>query len=213
MSKKKRLIFFRLFSQVKRGQSLVEILMAVALGAIMIAAAATVISVSLKTNTQASRIQVGTGLAKGLLENVKVWSEQNWHNIVSLSTTSLNHYYLSTSTPPSAISGDEVITIGSSTYIRYFYIDDVGRDGNGKIVSSGGINDPSTKKITVEWSTNQVPTTSVSAYITRSRHKIYLQTDWSGGGGQQGPLTTVGNQFSTSSNIIYTTPGSIYIDL
>lgn len=209
---KKRNSLSLLFKK-KNGQSLAEILIAVALGAVMVMAAATAISVSLKINNQASRIQVGIGLAKGLLENVKVWSEQDWHNITSLSTSSLNHYYLSSSTPPLAISGQEIIDVASSTYIRYFYIDDVARDSEGKITSGSGTNDPSTKKITVEWSTNQVATTSMSAYITRSRHKIYLQTDWSGGPGQEGPSTTVNNQFSTSSNINYTTPGSIYINL
>lgn len=210
---KKRVFLLYFFSKTREGQSLVEILIAAALGAVMVVAAATVISASLKINTQASRVQVGTGLARGLLENVRVWSEQDWHNIANLSTSSLNHYYLSTSTPPSAISGNEVITVGSSTYIRYFYVDDVGRDGEGKITSSGGTIDPSTKKITVEWSTSQVATTSMSAYITRSRHQVYLQSDWSGGAGQEGPITTVNNRFSTSSsNINYTTPGSIYIN-
>lgn len=420
-----------------KGQSLVEILIAIAIGSIMIAAAAAVISVSLKINAQAGRNQTGTALAKELLENVRVWGEKDWHNIANLATSSANGYFLipsssslavasgtesvvagtvsglvghwkmdeasgtlaydssgnynngtlvggptrtassscrvekcidfdgtddyinassstgldftsaytismwvypgtfatyrnfitrgngnsddiefyqqtsgmmiiahnrtnggsftyeNTPSPtlntwthiaitydssrasgpdnrwkiyynnvlqsgsnPSgngeiplaantrwqigqtehsafgstkiykgkmddvriynrALSADEIEDIYSgSVYSRYFYLDDVGRDGSGNILASGGTNDPSTKKVTVSWSVPQVAATTLVGYITRSRNNIFRQTDWSGGAGQNGPATTTNSKFSTSSNINFsTTTGSLYINL
>jgi type II secretory pathway pseudopilin PulG len=198
------------------GQSLVELLIAVAIGTILVAAAAAVISPVLKINTQANRAQTATALAHELLDNVRVWAEGDWHNISGLATTSANHYYLNTATSPfSSSTGDEPVTVSTTTYTRYFYVDDVFRDASGNITnsSSGASFDPSTKLVTVvaySWPTSA--TYTISTYLTRYRNNVFDQTDWSGGPGQGGPTTSTNSMFSTSSNIDYTTTtGSIYI--
>lgn len=195
------------------GQSLIEVLISVAIGVLFIIAAVASISPALKTSTQASRAEAGTALAKELLNNVRVWSDANWSNVAQLATSSANHYYLSTSSSPfSSVAGDEVALVATTTYARYFYVDDVYRDAGDVLVSSGGAYDPSTKKLTVAYSWPQSSTATISMYITRRRDNIFWQTDWSGGSGQNGPITSVNGMFSTSSNIDYTTTtGSIIV--
>ena len=205
---------FRTLSDSKKsGQSLIEVLVSVTIGVIIFGVVATLIVSALRAGSQAEQIQVGTGLARGLMDNVRIFSEQGWGSITALATSSANHYYLTTSTSPfSVIFGDESVSVSSTVYTRYFYLDDVGRDGAGKILQSGGGYDPSTKKITIvyQWPGSAVNT--ISTYLTRSGNNIYFQTDWSGGPGQSGPASTTNNSFATSLNIDYsTTTGSFYI--
>ncbi len=205
--------FPSLFS-LKSGQSLIEVLIALFVGAIMIGAGATIIAPVLRNNTQGFRTQVGTGLAKELLDNVTVWADGGWSNLLNISTTSLNTYYLTTSTSPfSVVAGKENITVGSTTYARYFYVDDVQRDSGNLIVAAGGNADPSTKKITVVYQWPQSATNTISTYLTRSRvNYTYIQNDWFGGPGQTTAMTSTNNKFATSSSIYYaTTTGVIQI--
>ncbi len=196
----------------KSGQSLIELLVGVVVGSIMVIAAITIIAPALKSNTDVARAQVAIALGKELLENVRVFGEADWHNITNLATTSANHYYLrATSSPFTAASGDQSVTVSTTTYTRYFYVDEAYRDGGGSIAGSG-TRDPSTMKITVAYSWPRGPTNTVSVYLTRStRNKVFVQTDWSGGSGQEGPITVENYKFaSSSSNMTHTsTVGSI----
>jgi hypothetical protein len=80
---------------------------------------------------------------------------------------------------------------------------------------SGGTFDPSTKKVTVgvRWAGSN--DRFISTYLTRSKNNIFVQTDWTGGGGQLGPITSTNNKFDTSTpNIDFsTTTGSIKLRL
>ncbi|RJQ29861.1 hypothetical protein C4571_00355 [Candidatus Parcubacteria bacterium] len=205
--------FFLAKISSRKGQSLMEILIATSIGVVMIAAVATLIGGTLRISSQAQKSQVGAALSRGLLDAVRVWTERDWYNVASLATTSLNHYYLATSTSPfSVMAGDEVFIVASTTYTRYFYVDDVGRDASGKILASGGANDPSTKKITVVCNWPQGAASRITAYVTRWGNNVLHQTDWSGGPGQEGPASTTNSRFSTSSEINdSTTTGSIYV--
>ncbi len=114
-----------------------------------------------------------------------------------------------------ALTADEVANLYKATpYSRYFYVDEVNRDSGGNIVSSGGSWDPSTKKLTItaNWGTSS---STIATYLTRSRNRYALQTDWVGGPGQEGPLTSFNYKFSTSTaNINYsTTTGSVLLNL
>ena len=113
-----------------------------------------------------------------------------------------------------ALSATEIKNIyQAAIYTRYFYLDDVGRDVSDALLSSGGTNDPSTKKTTVVYGWPNGPTSSFSMYLTRFRNNVFDQTDWSGGPGQEGPATTTNSGFSTSTQIYYsTTTGSIIIN-
>lgn len=204
--------FYLLFSR-RRGQSLLEILIAVAIGAILVTAAATVISPALRATKKVSEVQTAAALGKELLDNARVLADANWNNFASLLTTSANRYYIS-GVPFSAAPGSEAIVISGVTYARYFYVDDVWRNlASDEIVASGGVSDPSTKKITIEYSW-QNGSGNITSYITRRKNFVFHQTDWSGGPGQDGPITSPNFRFAASSaNINYTVmPGSLIIN-
>jgi hypothetical protein len=111
----------------------------------------------------------------------------------------------------SAAEINQIYASPAATYTRYFYVSDVYRTA-GMIVTSGGTYDPSTKLVTVVYQLPYGATSSFAEYLTRHGQKIYDQTNWSGGGGANGPATTTSGQFSTSSGINYTTStGSIYV--
>jgi hypothetical protein len=153
-------------------------------------------------------------LAKELIENVSVWADSNWSGVLALATTSANRYYLTTSTSPfSHATGTESISVGTTTYTRYFYVDEVIRDAGDVLVTSGGTNDPSTKKVTVIYRWPQSATNTLTTYITRARtNYVFSQTDWFGGPGQDTPATSTDSRFSTSVSIGYTSStGSIEI--
>lgn len=112
------------------------------------------------------------------------------------------------------LSPNEVKSLANGLeFSRSFYLDNVGRDGNGKILTSGGTNDPSTKKITVNYKWGTVATSTVSQYLTRSANRVYTQTDWSSGSGQTTATSSINSKFaSSSSNINFaSTTGSITI--
>ena len=198
---------------IKKGQSLIELLVAISVGAILFLGAASLIAPSLKINKTTGQVEAATGLGEQLLDNVRVWSEGNWHGVLALATSSANTYYLSTSSSPfAAATGTESVTIGTTTYTRFFYLGDVYRDGSGNATSTsaGNTYDPSTKAVTVVYGWPRGTTTTITAYLTRNHTIVLDQTDWSGGPGAVSPLTSPNNQFTTSSNINYTgMPGSL----
>lgn len=113
-----------------------------------------------------------------------------------------------------ALSANEVKSLANGVeFTRSFYVDDIGRDGNGKIVLSGGTNDPSTKKVTVNYRWGAVPTSTLPEYVSRSKDRVYSQTDWSGGPGQTAATSGINSKFASSTtNINYaSTTGSITI--
>jgi len=197
------------------GQSLVEVLIAVAIGAILITAGISVIVPALRSNSQAAKVQTAASLGKELLDNIRVWSEGNWNNLLALATGTGNTYYLNASSSPftaSAPGSVQSSVVSTTTYNRYFYLSDVYRDSAGNIVTSGGTYDPSTKQVTVVYGWLGGTTNMMTTYVTRSRNAVFIQNDWSGGAGQNGPATSTNSQFSTSSNIDYqTTTGALYV--
>lgn len=198
------------------GQSLVELLVAVGIGVIAILGVVFVLSPSLKTSTDISRSQTSSALAKQLLDGVRTLAESNWHSIDTLSLGANNRYYLiATGSPFLVQNGVEFVQLATTTYTRSFYITSALRDPSYKIITSGGVNDPSTRLLTVVVSTTPAVVRSMSMYLTRSRDRAFDQTDWSGGSGFFGPVTatSVTNQFGGSSNINgSSTPGSIIIN-
>lgn len=198
---------------MNKGQSIIEILVAVTLGAVMILGAIAVIMPALKTNTDTIKAQTGAGLAKEFIDGVRVFAEADWHNLDNLSPGQ-NYHLRTTSSPYAVFSGAQSVVVSSTTYARAFQIQGVNRDTNGRITVGAGNNDPSTKKVIVVWSWPQTASSSVSIYFTRWRNRGYVQTDWSSGGGQDGPLAVVNSKFAQKTYVDYaTTTGSIVIDI
>jgi type II secretory pathway pseudopilin PulG len=195
------------------GQSFVELMVAIAIGAIFMSGAAVIIVSSLSESSQAVNVQTASTNAQSLLNNVRAWSEGNWNNLLALATGSTYQYHLITSsTPYTATSGVESIVSATTTYTRYFYISDVYRT-SGAITPTGAY-DPSTKQISVVYGWINGQTSTMSTYLTRNQDAAFSQTDWSGGPGASGAVTSTGNQFASSSNIDYTTTtGSLYVSI
>ncbi len=195
------------------GQSFVELLIAISIGAIFMVGAAMIIAPSLTTNGQAAKIQTATTNAQSLLNNVLVWSEAGWQNIASLATgTSYQYYLITSSTPYVATSGIESISVGTSTYTRYFYVSDAYRDSSGNPTTTVTPSyDPSTKLVTAVYNWAGGKPGTISLFITRNNNAAFDQTNWAGGA-TSSVATTVTSQFGSSSNIDYaTTTGSIYV--
>jgi len=199
---------------MRNGQSLMDILVGVALGVIFIFAAVSAIGPALNTSSQASRTQTAAWLASGLLSNLQTWANGDWHPVLLLATGTANHYFLITSSSPyTATSGIETVLNATTSYWRYFYISDVYRDSGGNIVTSGGSYDPSTKLATVAYGWNGGTTSTASEYLTRNQQQVYSQIDWSGGTAPSSTsVSTTNFQFTSSSNINYASPGSIQVN-
>lgn len=198
--------YARVSNASRRAQSIVEVLIAIGIGVLFVGAAISLIMPSLQAGSQATSVQASSALAKGLLDNVRTWSEGNWNNILNLATGAGHRYYLNTTASPFVVSGGtEHLMLGTTTYSIGFSLQDVYRNSTGSIVTSGGSYDPSTKQITAYYSWPLAATRTMVMYLTRNENFVLIQNDWSGGPGQNGPMTSTNSQFATSSNIEYST--------
>ncbi len=201
----------------EKAQSLIEVLIGIALGALFVIGTATIIAPSLQTNTGVIQVQVRAQLANELAGNVRSWAAGNWNSVLSLATGTSRNYYLGTATSSfSVASGTELITINSQAYNRFFYVNDVYRDSNGNVTTtiSGNSYDPSTKLISIfvaASSTQLSASTSIAIYVTRNTDNIMNQTSWAGSSSQNSAVTMIGTGFATSSNISITASGSLQL--
>lgn len=199
------------------GQSLIEVFVALVVGVAIIGGMSGAISVVLRTGELADKGRSAAILNDSLFSDVHIYAEGNWTGIYNLSKGSGNRYHIVNSSGNLAVqSGLETsITINGIIYSRSFYVENVSRDGSNNIESVyNSVNDdPSTQKITVETSfTFSGSTRTISAvfYATRWRNFAVSQTNWSGGSGQEGPITAFNSQFTSQTNVDFTTaPGSI----
>ncbi|MBI2025117.1 MAG: prepilin-type N-terminal cleavage/methylation domain-containing protein [Candidatus Harrisonbacteria bacterium] len=200
-----------------RGQSLIEILIGVMIGAILVGGAAVTIAITLRSNLQNKNIQTASSLGQELLDKVTVFTEADWHNLYDVAKSPAQYYLGISGQGFSASSGSEIVTLDNKEFTRYFTVENVSRDAGGNIeaIYSPSNDDPSTQKVivTITWNeTEETAEVNLDKFLTRSRNLIYRQTDWSGGGGQEGPIISVNNLYS-SSNLINDTeiPGSIKV--
>jgi type II secretory pathway pseudopilin PulG len=191
----------------RKGQSLIEILVAIGVGVVMLVGAITALTPAIKSQTDANKSQVGAALGAELLDNARVFAEANWHNIDTLTASSSVKYYLKATTSPFTFAtGTQTITASSSTFYRDFFLSDVYRNPANDLIALSGTLDPSTRLLTVEYWWGSVTPKTISTYVTRYRNSALLQTDWSGGANTNGPAsTTLANKFATSSGIDFTT--------
>lgn len=200
----------------EKGQSLIELIIALGIGVTMVSVASSGLFLVLRSGQLAQQNESAASLAGSLIDNITAVSQGNWHSIYDLNKGSSNHYRIATSTGQLAIqSGDENLIVNGTSFTRYFYVENVSRDGSGKIESVyNSLNDdPSTQKITSAAS-SQIGGSPLAVnsviYLTRSQNFVFNQTDWSGGSGQEGPITSVNNKFLSQTNVDFTTtPGSL----
>lgn len=193
----------------RSGQSLVELMVGIALGALFIVGAATAIAPALQTNKQVVQVQTKTELANELLDNTRAWAAGNWNNVLSLATGTSNLYYLNITTSSFTVAtGSQSVAVGSTTYTRSFYLSDVYRDGNGNVTTTAAGNsyDPSTKQVTVA-----VGSSTYTFYLTRNVNNGFSQTSWAGSPGQSSALTLATTSYWAVINTAVTAMGSIQL--
>lgn len=202
---------------LEKGQALIELFIGLAIGGIILGSVVGGLALILRSSVESGNFQRASLLAQELVENTSVVAEAEWNDVYDLSPKgSSTQYRVATSGAQLVISGGtQSLNIDNATYTRFFAVENVMRDGGGAIVESGGTDDPSTQKITakVQWIVNgQQQEFTVVHYLTRWKNFILRQTNWNGGGGQDGPFAVPNDQFSTSSNIDFSSsPGSIKI--
>ena len=131
----------------KKGQSLVELLVAISIGTILIGGSVTLMGVSLKSYASIRKHLQANVLIRQTIEVIQTVARYDWHSIYDL--TKESDYKISLSGNTWTISaGQETDTINNIAYKRYFQAYNVNRDGSRNIADTGD-DDPSTQKITI----------------------------------------------------------------
>lgn len=148
------------------GFGLLEIAIGISVISLSIFSLTVVSNLALKLTEESARNTQASFLLEEGVEALKILRDSSWSaNIASL-TPGTTYYFSFTNHNWQATSTNIYI---DGIFERSFFLHDVNRDINDDIVSSGGIPDPDTKKITVSVSwrfRNSTTTQSVSAYIT-----------------------------------------------
>lgn len=154
-------MFKLLFNHHNKGQSLIEILIAIALTAIFLPALITGLVASREGRAQQIQRLEATTLAKEVEEAVRTVRENDWNSFAVNGT----YHPINSGTTWTLVSGSELI----NGFTRSVVVSDVQRDINGDIVASAGTVDPSTKKveISVSWNTPITSSVSYTIYLTR----------------------------------------------
>lgn len=201
---------------MRKGQSLIELVIALGVGVAMLSTASAALFLVLRSGQFSQQTEAASYLGNSLFNTATVISEANWHAIYDLNKSSVNHYFVATSTGQLLVqSGDEKLFYSNTNFTRYFYVDNVSRDSNGNIEPVYNLpeDDPSTQKITigVSWQINGATNLITSTtYVTRWPSHIFRQSDWSGGSGQTGPIASANNRFDNSTGLDYSSlPGSV----
>lgn len=193
-----------------KAQSLLELLLSIAVGTIMIGGSVLLMTTSLKIYQSAKQKLTANSLLRQQNEVIVSLSQDSWHKVSDLTKDS-NYYATSTNNIWSINSGQESGLLNGVPYKRYFKVFDVLRDSSGNISDSGNT-DPNTLKIVsyLEYGANYGLSSSISFYLTRSsNNQVIQQTDWSGGEGYLGPVPYPDNKFYSQTNIEYSTADQI----
>lgn len=102
--------FLNQFIKERSGQSLIEIMIGLAIGAILIGTASFGVAFILRSSSTNQNLSVASEAAQGLLEKVRSFSNAGWQNVYGLQKSSSTQYFLVASgTSLFAVSGKEGI--------------------------------------------------------------------------------------------------------
>ncbi len=204
-------------SNSNSGQSLIEVLIGIAVGVIIIGGVAATIAVVLRSNVTTKNSQTAAALAQEVMNEAGDLATADWHKIDTLTfdltaTPPVSgQYRIATTSGFSILPGSETFTLDGKSFTRFFTVEYVSRDGSGNIEPEASYtlvnDDPTTKRIvaTVQWLEGTSPASvSLNKFVTRSRNLIFLQTDWRSGKLQATfPTngTVVNDKFSNSAGI------------
>src|SRR3989338_2221469 len=105
------------FCFLDRGQSLVEIIIALGIGSLLVGGVAAVLTVTLRSNAVSNGLETATALNESLLEKVRTVSDSRWSDIYNLNKGSGNPYFLLASgTAFAAVSGKSGVVQNDIAY-------------------------------------------------------------------------------------------------
>lgn len=217
--------------KLQSGQSLMEVTIGLAVGVLLIGAAVLALSAALRSNSGNQKYQNSTALNQDMFEKVRSVAAANWNEIYSKTKGVNTQYYVNIVGPNfSVLQGSSTVVIEGTSFSSFFSVQNVCGDDSGVVTgvtdnngadktcvgtSQNDAEDPSTQKVTVytRWPTGSTNgEVKIVEYPTRWQNSAFLQTDWAGGGGQTGPLTSPNNQFTSSSGIHFNKSGSIQLE-
>ncbi len=149
------------FWRRQNGQALIELLVTLALAALLLPGLITGLVASRQGKAQQTQRLAATALLKEGQEAIRTVREATWSAVL---TDGTYHPQIAGNTWSLANGSEQV-----NGYTRQIVISDVLRDANGNIVTIGGTIDPSTKKavVTVSWGTPFAANVNSTTYLTR----------------------------------------------
>ena len=147
--------------QFRFGQSLIEIIIAIALASLLLPALLTGLVASREGKAQEEQRLQATALLREAEDAIRSVREQNWSNIAINNT----YHPQINGSAWSLAAGSEII----NGYTRQIEISNVNRDASGNITESVGSQDTSTKKVvsTVSWNTPRASFVKSTTYFQR----------------------------------------------
>jgi type II secretory pathway pseudopilin PulG len=167
----------------KGGSLLLELLIVIALLAVILSFGANAVFLSLRSNKASAERDGASALATEALEAARSVADENWQNIYTLTKGSQYHPAISASKWV-LTSGSEVITINNVAYTRYVVIDNVSRDTATRNIETayvGADDDPGTQKATATVSWGGGLSVSAVDYFARWKNNVCPQTAWTTG--------------------------------
>ncbi len=163
---------FDIFKDFKsqRGQSLVELLIAIGLATLILPALLTGLSAGRGGRAQQEQRLEASSYLRETQEAVRSIAQRGWVNIQTNGT-----YH------PIISNGKFVFSTGTKTtngFLISVVVSDTYRDSSGAIVSVPGVIDPSTKKVvtTVSWNTPYISSVNATSYYTRHKNDVTSDT-------------------------------------
>lgn len=182
---------------------MIEILIAILIIALVIGATSDIFMVSLRSGKISEKKNTAISLAQEGLTALEAIQDSSWHNIYfppdgnggSSDKGDAFLYYVHNDGVSWIFSNNVAhrdVTIDGITYSRTIHIYNVNRNsiGDRQICTGvgtcpdGEVDDPSTQRIKVVVSGDGISDTVLNKYFTRWGNEIFVQTNWSGGSGQ-----------------------------
>jgi type II secretory pathway pseudopilin PulG len=198
----------------QKAQVLVEILIALGIAVVVFSLITYLVQTSESSVKKAEIRTTATQISQEGLEAINSIARENWHQIFN--TNPSQEYYPKISDGKWILSTtltDKTITLKGKNYDRWLIIEPVSRDAAGNIETNynPANRDPSTQKVTIHVLPQGETEIIWQFYLSRWSNEVDFQTDWSGGPGSEGPVTSFGSGFSSSENIKFDEAGQIIL--
>lgn len=158
--------------KLQRGQTIIELLLAMGFALIFFPALFTMFFVSREGKAQQIERTRATTLLIESQEALRSIREAGWSQFAAY-TNGTTYHPVAANSRWTLVSGTE--TIGA--FLRSIEFSSVQRDVSGNIVSSGGITDPSTRRATIRVSWTTPLPTSISSVVILTRHNNIIHVD------------------------------------